>query len=269
MVIDLRNNLGLGLRLDTDKPQISFDQGIKSTEPGIRTIEQMKKVLLDKEIKEPFELYYMYRDVYRLSDKATLEEQKLRYDVTAIKPTALGSEFMKTAGHYHPGDFGELYEVAFGRCFCFLQRPEKENHQVIKEIIIVEAVVGQKIVIPPGFGHILINPGPDYLVTSNWVSSEFKSEYDLYKKAEGAAYFVVRSDQESDLTASLKVKAKYIKNNYFKQVPKINFVTPTNKIEKFDLYENKPMYDLINQNPKALDFLNHPLDYDYKDVFVK
>ena len=268
MIIDLKETLGLGLRFDTDKLQMLFNQDIRSTDPGIRTIEQMQDVLLDKQIKEPLELYYMYRDIYRLSDKIALEEQKLRYDVTVIKPTALGVEFMKTAGHYHPEDFGELYEVASGRCFCFLQRPEKENHQVIKEIIIVEAVAGEKIVIPPGFGHILINPGPDYLVTSNWVSSEFHSEYDLYKKAKGAAYFVIRSDQESDKTASLEVKAKYIKNNYFKQIPEINFVKPASKIKKFDLYRNKPMYELITQNPKSLDFLNHPLNYDYEDVFI-
>ena len=34
MIIDLGNNLGLGLRLDTDKPQMSFDQGIRFAEPG-------------------------------------------------------------------------------------------------------------------------------------------------------------------------------------------------------------------------------------------
>jgi glucose-6-phosphate isomerase len=269
MIIDLKEKSGLGLRLDIDKPGILFEEDLKSTSPAIRTIDEMEGVLLDKDIKQPQELYYMYRDIHRFCDEAILEGHRLRYDVTVIKPSHLGEEFMKTAGHYHPGDFPELYEVVSGRCFCFLQRPNAEDYRTIEEVILVEAVAGQKIVIPPGFGHILVNPGPDYLVTSNWVSSCFQSRYELYKKAGGAAYFVIASGAELELSPQLKIRARFIKNPHFRQVPNIGFAQPTSEIRRFGLAENSPIYNIISENPKVLDFLNHPLDYDYGDVFLK
>lgn len=269
MLIDLRQKSGLGLELDVERLEMFFDRDIKSISPAVRTIYQMKAVLLDKDVEEPEDLYYMYRDIYRSADRPILEKHSLRYDVTVIKPFYLGREFMKTAGHYHPGDFGELYEVLFGRCFCLLQRPNPSDPRIIQEVIFVEAVAGQKIVIPPGFGHILINPGLDYLITSNWVSSRFESSYELYRKAEGAAYFVTLAKWLPKITPYLEIRTAIIKNAYFKEVANINFVRPAKEIKAFGLIENSPMYNIINYNPKALDFLNRPLDYDYTDVFVK
>ena len=118
MIVDLKEKSGLGLRFDTDKPSMHFDKDLQSRTPAIRTIDEMQDVLLDKSVGEPKELYYMFRDIYRIPDKPTLERHKLRFDVTAIKPSCLGKEFMKTAGHYHPESFPELYEVVWGRCFC-------------------------------------------------------------------------------------------------------------------------------------------------------
>jgi glucose-6-phosphate isomerase len=140
-----------------------------------------------------------------------------------------------------------------------LQKPDKCEHKNIEEVILCEAQAGQKIVIPPGFGHILINPGPDCLVTSNWVSSVFSSEYQLYKQAQGAAYFMLRSSAK---------EPGLIPNPYFKQLAKIKSVRPAPRLDKFGLLENKPVYQIINADAQKLSFLNRPLDFDYSDVFI-
>jgi glucose-6-phosphate isomerase len=268
MIVDLKEKSGLGLKLDINRPELAFDKDLEFSLPAIRTIEQMREVLLDKDIRKPEELYYMYRDVHRFSDKPILEENNLRYDVTVIKPFRLSKEFMKTAGHYHPENYGELYEVLSGRCFCLLQRPNPDDYRNIEEVIFVEAVAGQKIVIPPGFGHILINPGPDYLVTSNWVSSRFQSRYELYKKAGGAAYFVTASNGEPKVTPSLGINVTIIKNPHLTKLADVKFAQPAKQIKRFGLLENKPIYNLIIEDPKKLDFLNRPLEYQYDDIFV-
>ena len=259
MITDLVKSSGLEIKLDAAKPGLVFGKGLNFSKPGVRTLDAMREVLLDKDVKEPQELYYMYRDVYRTADKELLEKNKLRYDVTVIKPDFLGRELMKTAGHYHPGSYGELYEVLFGHCFCMLQRPKPNDHQVIEEVILVEAAAGEKIVIPPGFGHILINLGPDHLVTSNWVSSLFSSEYDLYKQAGGAAYFVIKAAG----------KLEFMRNPYFKRLPEIKLLKPAAIIDKFGLAKGKPIYPIITENADKLAFLNRPTDFDYGDVFVE
>jgi len=258
MTAALKGFSGVEISLDTAKPELVFATELNAHAPGIRTLEEMREVILDKTLVLPKELYYMYRDVYMKKDRGLLQLHKLRYDVTLIKPDMLGKELMKTAGHYHPGDFGELYEVLHGRCFCLLQRYRTEDATVIEEAILVKAKAGQKIVIPPGFGHILVNPGPQHLVTSNWVSSEFKSEYELYKETQGAAYFIMQEN----------AKVTYIPNPNFKKVIALRIVEPAGRIEAFGLAEGSPMYPLINRSPEKLAFLNRPLDFNYADVFV-
>lgn len=259
MISDLTKGCGLKIKLNTDKPELTFAGGINFSMPGVRTLQQMREVLMDKKISRPQELYYMYRDVYAKADKPLLDRHGLRFDVTVIRPDMLGRELMKTAGHYHPGDFGELYEVVSGRCCCLLQRHKEDDFRVIEEVIAVEAQAGDKIVIPPKFGHILINPGPGYLVTSNWVSSRFSSEYELYKKAGGAAYFCAGGPSGQEFVA----------NPFFKGLPGIKLFKAAQKIERFGLISGEPMYPLIKADAEKLEFLNRPLDFDYGDVFVK
>jgi glucose-6-phosphate isomerase len=256
-MVSLKKTSGLDLSLDTQSCHLSFGKELVAPMPAIRSLEQMQEVLLDPDIKNPQELYYMYRDVHILKDTQLLKENKLRYDVTVIKPDCLGRELMKTAGHYHEGIFGELYEVLEGRAFCLLQKPDPGDYRTILDVILVEAKAGQKIVIPPGYGHILVNPGPGCLVTSNWVSSAFTSQYELYKVARGAAYYLV----------SVKDKLEFTKNPFFKQLPEIIFAQPAKRIDKFGLEDNTPIYPLVSSDADKLKFLNYPDKYDYSDVF--
>jgi glucose-6-phosphate isomerase len=256
---DLKANCGLDLKIDNQSCHLVFGRGITAPLPAVRDIRQMQEVLLDHALGEPEELYYMYRDVHLVEDEPLLEKNNLRYDVTCISFKRLGRELMKTAGHYHPGSFGELYEVVLGEALCMLQKPNPQDYTIIEDVIIAEAHAGQKIVIPPGYGHILVNPGPGCLVTSNWVSSCFASEYNLYKEAKGAAYF---------LTIDATGRVEYLKNAFFKNLAPIRFAEPAKILNKFGLKEGEPIYPIVKRDAEKLDFLNHPIDYDYSDVFV-
>jgi hypothetical protein len=47
--------------------------------------------------------YYMYGDLALTpADRETITRHQLRYDITIIPPLAMGLEFVKTYGHYHP-----------------------------------------------------------------------------------------------------------------------------------------------------------------------
>lgn len=257
-MIDLSSFLGLNIKFDEKQYRLILGEDIIYREPGIRTIEQMKDVMADSGVASPKELYFMYRDVYSLKDSEIIKQHKLRFDVTVIKPDKLGKEFMKTAGHYHPKDYPELYEVVYGEALCLQQRPDEKDFRKIKEVIVVKAGQGQKILCLPYFGHILINPGNKPLITSNWVSSEFSSEYELYKESRGAAYYAFNGMGNTD----------WQKNDFFTQLPKITFLAPNDNIAEFGLETGKPMYSLINEL-KKLDFLNYPEKYTYDSAFKR
>lgn len=257
---DLRRTSGLDIQLDTKKNRLILgDPDLTKVTAAIRYLKEMKEVLASKDIDgSPNELYYMYRDLHKLKDEKIIRKNKLRYDVTIIRPDRLGGEFMKTAGHYHPGYFGELYEVLSGEAWCLLQKKNSKNFRIIEDVILVKCKAGDKIAIPPYYGHILINMGKEHLVTSNWVSSEFSSEYELYKKAQGAAYYIF----EDNLGERFEV------NPYYQEVAKIRVAQPAKTIAKFGLKQGLPMYPLLYKDVHKLDFLNSPLKYDYADVFV-
>lgn len=255
---NLKEMSGLDLKLDTKKHQFILGTELTKVKPATRFLKDIKEVLVDKELAAPNELYYMYRSLHKVKDKADIRKNKLRYDVTIIKADRLGNEFMKTAGHYHPGYFGELYEILYGEAWCLLQKRNDSDYKIIEDVILVKAKTGDKIVIPPKYGHILINVGKEDLVTSNWVSSEFSSEYDLYRKTQGAAYFIF----EDNLGERFEVNPNY------KSVAKIKVTLPSGEISKFGLKTQAPMYPLLYKDVQKLDFLNNPLKYDYSDAFV-
>lgn len=146
--------------------------------PDIRRLYDLKEVLYDKhwaEKTEDFDAYYMYRGVdYK---------DGLRYDITVIPFQMFGEEFPKTKGHYHPGNYGELYIVLEGKVVYLLQNKD------ISDVYKVEAEKGDAVIIPPQYGHITINPGKKDLKMANWLSEDIASEYDLILEKEGGAYF--------------------------------------------------------------------------------
>ncbi len=259
-MIDLRGLTGLDLELDESTALLEFGNGLNPIKEDRRTLDQMKDVLVDKDIKEPKDLYYMYRGICKQKDMDFINKHKLRFDITVIKSDKLGRESMKTAGHYHPGIYPELYEVVWGEALCLLQKRDPCDERKIIDVILVHAKKGEKIMVIPGYGHILVNPTEDsLLVTANWVSSQFNSQYEAYRVSGGAAYFVISKNK----------RLEFVANTFFKEPPAIRNVRPKDCIERFGLAKGEPLYSIIEKDIAKLDFLNNPAKYDFSDVFVK
>ena len=169
---------------------MELEFGGRSKKPDIRWLFDMKEVIYDKSWlakAENIELYYMYRDLYLSNaDKDKLIDQNLRYDITIIPPRMLGVEYVKTAGHYHPippggtVSYPELYEVLEGEAIYLLQK------QDMSDVAAVYAAAGDKVLVPPNYGHITINRSNKILKMANLVARDFSSIYDPIRSAEEA-----------------------------------------------------------------------------------
>ena len=160
------------------------------TSPSVRTIEDMRSVLYFPAAHFDKPLYFMYREVSRNeTDRRWMQSHSLRYDITIIPPANLGGEYVKTKGHYHPENtagigYPELYEVLEGSAHFLLQT------KTLNDIVLIEARQGDIICIPPGYGHVTINPSLDETLTmANLVSTAFSSEYAFFDTMHGAAYY--------------------------------------------------------------------------------
>ena len=158
--------------------------------PTVRTIDEMRSVLFNPAATYPKPLYTMYRDVAKTeADHTQLHSHAIRYDITIIPPATIGGEYVKTKGHYHPENPGgvgypELYEVVEGVAHFLLQK------KTLDHIVLVKAAKGDIVLIPPGYGHVTINPSEEEtLVMANLVSTAFESEYAFYETMHGAAWY--------------------------------------------------------------------------------
>ncbi|MGC9444012.1 MAG: glucose-6-phosphate isomerase family protein [Candidatus Methanospirareceae archaeon] len=243
--------------MNEDWEELAF--GERTFTPLVRTLGEMREVLYDQGFlvsasmdTEP--LYYMFREVAKNeADAQQITALELRYDLTIIPPLKLGLEFVKTAGHYHPCvpgsklTYPEIYEVLAGEAHYLLQQREagENGGEAITDVIVIQARPGDKVIIPPNYGHVTINPTNTTLKMANWVARSFSSIYDPYKERGGAAYFELTS-------------RKFVRNERYKAVPAIRFLRPTATwLEEVGLSTVIPMYELL-QEPTKLEFLLKP-----------
>ena len=167
-----------------------------------RTQEKMQDVLMDPDGVGPEIHYYMIRGGV---------DQK---NTTVWEPGTISGEYIKTYGHYHVGELSEDYFVAYGEGVALLQKlVENENGEMIadsvEEFKAVIVKTGDKVFMPPKYGHLLVNTGKTYLVTIDDSPVDFEdrdpssfpghADYELVKQMRGFAYYVVENNGEVSL----------------------------------------------------------------------
>jgi glucose-6-phosphate isomerase len=211
--------------------------------PSVRRLREMKDVLFDRKFAAKADgelpLYYMHRAIGRRG--------WLRYDVTVLPPLMLGSEYNKTLGHYHSIAkrglaYPEIYEVLHGAATYILQKKEKGK---IADVIICDAKAGDKILMPPNYGHVTVNRGKGTLIMSNIVCDHCMSDYSDYQKMKGAAYYIIKGKG-------------VIPNPAFKSLPKPCHLKPGQGILHTSLPEKLTLYQLLENNSRLLQFLEDP-----------
>ncbi len=236
---------------------MELEYGGKRRVPDIRRLFDMKDVIYDRswlEKKENFDLYYMYRDLFlSRADGERLRGQDLRYDITIIPPGMLGCEYIKTAGHYHPkvpggnATYPELYEVLEGEALYLLQRRD------LGDIVAIAASAGDKVLVPPDYGHITINQSNRTLKMANFVARSFSSIYDPIKEKAGGAYFFTRKG--------------WIKNERCPEAAELRRAPAPGSalLHKIGMSTGREMYPL-QKVPGQLEFLTKPDEH--MELFV-
>jgi glucose-6-phosphate isomerase len=221
----------------------------KKFEPDVRRLFDMMDVILDKgwlTNAKDVDLYYMYRDLYlSRSDQDKLREQGLRYDITVIPPGMLGIEYIKTAGHYHPLTpdgkltYPEIYEVLEGEALYLLQK------QDLSDVVAVTAFAGDKVLVPPGYGHITINRSHNTLKMANFVARDFSSLYEPYRENGGGAYFFTKDG--------------WVKNERTPQAAELRRMDApeSSMLRRLGMTKGREMYPLLREKGR-LDYLVRP-----------
>lgn len=231
--------------------------GDKVTVADIRKLQDMEDVAFDKEWFEETEarnrdMYYMFRDLAKEdSDLEAIKTHHLRYDITVIPPGMLGSEYIKTVGHYHPHVPGtntyypEIYQVLEGSATYLLQKVKNGEEDLVLDVVVITAEKGDLVLVPPGYGHVTINASDKTLEMANWVCRDFSSVYEPIKRLSGASYFFLKDG--------------FVKNPLYRGTPPIRRLKPFVH-DELGLGSGECMYELIHKIEK-LRFLTAPQDF--------
>lgn len=177
-----------------------------------RSHEEMKDVLMNPEASSPDIHYYMIRG----GDSKT--------NITVWETGQVAGEYIKSYGHYHVGSLDETYTILQGTGIIILQNRKIDNDgksidDEIESFQALQVKAGDHVFIPSGTGHLAINTGSTWFVTSDDSPVNFEekdavqapghADYAPFKKLHGAAYYVVEKDGQPTL----------VKNNNYKIVP--------------------------------------------------
>ncbi|MEN9561086.1 MAG: hypothetical protein RIQ56_359 [Candidatus Parcubacteria bacterium] len=176
-----------------------------------RTHEMMKDVLLSPNEVGPAIHYYMIRGGSK------------KRNITIWQTGKVGKEYIKTYGHYHVGNLDETYLIIQGEGVALLQKMVEENGKpvpdVIEEFRAIPVRAGDSVYMPPGHGHLVVNTGDTWLVTSDdspvegpddSASMPGHADYESVKKMRGFAFYVVEENGKPAL----------VKNPLYKEVRK-------------------------------------------------
>lgn len=256
--ISLKEQAGLEIILDTEATEVLFGKGINIDKKSVRSWEEMRGFIEETAaVPTREEVYTVWRNVAKHDDLHNIREKKLRYDITVIPEgvfAGLRKEFFRTAGHYHPLKPGtdtaypEVYEVISGSAYFVLQRRSNEESGIIGEIYAVAAETGEKIVMPPGFGHVSINTGDQPLVLSNWINDTFSYDYEPYRIFGGPGYRLIKGIVDGTV--------EFEKNSSYKEVADVRKLRPREHPE-FGLSKKRPLYALTNDLDR-MEFLSNP-----------
>ena len=179
-----------------------------------RTHEKMQEVLMNPEAPGPAIHYYMIRGG---SNKR---------NITVWEAGTVGNEYIKTYGHYHLGNLDETYRIVQGEGIALLQKRVEEDGEAladkVEEFKAIRVKAGDSIYMPPGYGHLVVNTGAEWLVTvddspvegtADSASMPGHADYEPVKRMRGFAYYVVEKDGAPAL----------VLNPLYKEVRKADF----------------------------------------------
>lgn len=174
-----------------------------------RTHEKMKEVLMDPNGDGPAIHYHLVRGG---------TDQK---NITVWEPGAISGEYIKTYGHYHIGKLDETYWFVYGQGIALLQKlaVDDNGEMIVDEVEkfkAVPAIMGEKLFIPSGYGHLVANIGKTYFATVDDSPVNFEdrdpaglpghADYELVKQMHGFAYYVVEHNGKPALKKNPRYK---------------------------------------------------------------
>lgn len=245
--IDLSEAAGLPVTLDPETLTLEFDDGIV-TEPLVqRRVDDIRAMLADPGATGPDPLYSIYMDVRIPALARQLDERGLAYGAVVDSPGNVGDEYVRSQGHIHSAPVGsttpylEIYEFWCGTGAVYLQNAAQSS---LTDVILVEVHARDKLIIPPGWVHVVVNTGSTPLAFGALYAADAELIYEPLRALNGTAWRVLAD-------GSFAPNPQYQNPPYPSRVRAVEY-------PEFGIVRSQPILAEVAQNPDRFEYVVQP-----------
>lgn len=240
---------GLDMSIHAQPLGFSYGNDVTGPMPEIRTLDQIRASLRDPDCDGPDRVYAIAMDVARLQDRQELEKRMLLFGVVTYAAGQLGDEPIRSQGHIHRisqhsgWSPPELYEIWQGKAIIYMQEYVEDDPG---RCFAVLAGPGEKVLVPPGWGHATISASPDEALTFGaWCDREYGFEYEAVRAHKGLAWYPLVQDNN----IIWQHNAHYVPG-------RLQVIAPR-KYTEFGITD-EPVYQQFITDPARFQFISKP-----------
>lgn len=193
MSVPLEYYPDLAIRLSESDLAFEYGRGVFGPEPEMRRLDAIRPSLRDPRCSGPDPVYGIAMDIGRPADRPLLEQSMLLFGAVVYAAGALGSEPVRSQGHVHAvaphsgWSPPEIFEIWSGKAIVYAQQRAEDDPG---RCVAVAARAGDKVVVPPGWAHCVINADPTSRMSFGaWCDRQYGFDYTGVRAHHGLAWF--------------------------------------------------------------------------------
>jgi glucose-6-phosphate isomerase len=174
----------------------------------------------------------------------------LLFGVVAYEKGQLGDEPVRSQGHVHAiaphcgWSTPELFEIWQGNAIIYAQETALDRPG---RCIAIEANPGDKIVIPPGWAHCVINSNPETrMVFGAWCDRQYGFVYDGVRAHRGLAWFPLLGNHGIEWQRNSSYAASELICRSARSYPELG------------VSDSPPIYEQFAQDPARMQWVSEP-----------
>jgi glucose-6-phosphate isomerase len=175
--------------------QFSYGEGVFGPQAEFRRLDDIRRSLRDPNCSGPDPVYSIVMDVGRHEHIDELKRRMLLFGVVVYAAGRLGDEPVRSQGHIHAvaphcgWSTPELFEIWEGRAIIYAQESAEDDPG---RCFAVTAGPGDKVVVPPGWAHAVINADPlNPMMFGACCDRQYGFVYDAIRAHHGLAWFPI------------------------------------------------------------------------------